>query len=103
MLNNSDHTAHNAEITILWMFRVRTSVSLPLIGPTGTVRINENDREGKSGLITATENNNHMLFVNGSKYRCHLNYWMTSWIMKSNQHHVTNPSWITAGNLSQIL
>lgn len=92
----------NTEIIIL-LFRVRISVNLPLIGPTGTVRINENDREGKSGLMTVIGNNNHMLFVSGSKYRCHLNSWMTSGITKSTQHQVTNPSWITAGNQSQIL
>lgn len=36
----------NTEITIL-LFRARISVTLPLIGPTGTVRINDNHQDGE--------------------------------------------------------
>lgn len=39
----------NTEIAILLLFRARISENLPLIGPTG-----------KSGLMTVSDNNNHM-------------------------------------------
>lgn len=40
---------NKTEIAILLLFRARISVNIPLIGPTG-----------KSGLMTVSDNNNHM-------------------------------------------
>lgn len=99
VLNNNDHTGqeyrnHHLEQDWVWSFfwlvQQGQLESMKMIG-------------GGGGVWYENNNQSHGHCLSGSECRCQFNSWIISWIMKSNQHHVTNSSRIMAGNQSQIL